>query len=33
MGLDLYSKVEPYLDFEEEIYALHKILDAVRVTF
>ena len=24
MGLDLYSKVEPYLDFEEEIYALHK---------
>ena len=24
MGLDLYSKIEPYLDFEEEIYALHK---------
>ena len=24
MGLDLYSKIEPYLDFEEEIYHLHK---------
>lgn len=24
MGLDLYSKVEPYLDFEEEVYTLHK---------
>lgn len=24
MGLDLYSKVEPYLGFEEEIYTLHK---------
>ncbi len=24
MGLDLYAKVEPYLDFEEEIYILHK---------
>ena len=24
MGLDLYAKVEPYLDFEEEIYTLHK---------
>lgn len=24
MGLDLYSQVEPYLDFEEEVYALHR---------
>ena len=24
MGLDLYAKVEPYLDFKEEIYTLHK---------
>lgn len=24
MGLDLYSKVEPYLDFEDEVYFLHK---------
>ncbi|WP_152057809.1 class I SAM-dependent DNA methyltransferase [Aliarcobacter butzleri] len=24
MGLDLYAKVEPYLDFEEEVYILHK---------
>jgi cyclopropane fatty-acyl-phospholipid synthase-like methyltransferase len=24
MGLDLYAKVEPYLNFEEEIYLLHK---------
>ena len=24
MGLDLYSKVEPYLGFEEEVYTLHK---------
>jgi len=24
MGLDLYSKVEPYLDFEDEVYLLHK---------
>ncbi len=24
MGLELYSKVEPYLDFEDEIYHLHK---------
>lgn len=24
MGLDLYAKIEPYLDFEEEIYTLHK---------
>lgn len=24
MGLDLYAKVEPYLDFEEEVYFLHK---------
>ncbi|MGM0518806.1 MAG: class I SAM-dependent DNA methyltransferase [Campylobacterota bacterium] len=24
MGLDLYSKIEPYLDFEDEVYALHK---------
>lgn len=24
MGLDLYAKVEPYLDFEEEIYTLHR---------
>jgi cyclopropane fatty-acyl-phospholipid synthase-like methyltransferase len=24
MGLDLYAKVEPYLNFEEEIYTLHK---------
>ncbi len=24
MGLDLYAKVEPYLDFEEEVYTLHK---------
>jgi len=23
MGLNLYSKIEPYLDFEEEIYRLH----------
>ncbi|XPV68087.1 MAG: class I SAM-dependent DNA methyltransferase [Halarcobacter sp.] len=23
MGLDLYSKIEPYLDFQEEIYTLH----------
>uniref|UniRef100_UPI004048D495 class I SAM-dependent DNA methyltransferase n=1 Tax=Aliarcobacter sp. TaxID=2321116 RepID=UPI004048D495 len=24
MGLDLYAKVEPYLDFEEEVYTLHR---------
>ncbi|WP_404319653.1 class I SAM-dependent DNA methyltransferase [Malaciobacter canalis] len=24
MGLDLYSKVEQYLDFEDEVYLLHK---------
>ena len=24
MGLDLYAKIEPYLDFEEEVYKLHK---------
>lgn len=24
MGLDLYAKIEPFLDFEEEIYSLHK---------
>lgn len=24
MGLNLYSKIEPYLDFDEEIYTLHK---------
>lgn len=24
MGLDLYSKIEPYLDFEDEVYNLHK---------
>ncbi len=24
MGLDLYARVEPYLDFEEEVYTLHK---------
>lgn len=24
MGLELYSQIEPYLDFEEEIYFLHK---------
>jgi predicted TPR repeat methyltransferase len=24
MGLDLYSKVEPYLDFEDEVYTLHR---------
>ncbi|MCT7639982.1 class I SAM-dependent DNA methyltransferase [Aliarcobacter butzleri] len=24
MGLDLYAKVEPYLDFEEEVFTLHK---------
>jgi SAM-dependent methyltransferase len=24
MGLDLYSKIEPYLDFEDEVYLLHK---------
>lgn len=24
MGLDLYAKIEPYLDFEEEVYILHK---------
>lgn len=23
MGLDLYSKIEPYLDFEDEVYTLH----------
>ncbi|AZL54599.1 class I SAM-dependent methyltransferase [Aliarcobacter skirrowii] len=25
MGLDLYSKIEPYLGFEDEIYSLHKL--------
>jgi len=24
MGLDLYSKIEPYLDFQDEVYELHK---------
>ena len=24
MGLNLYSKIEPYLDFEDEVYRLHK---------
>jgi predicted TPR repeat methyltransferase len=24
MGLDLYAKIEPFLDFEEEVYTLHK---------
>ena len=24
MGLELYSKIEPYLDFEDEVYLLHK---------
>ena len=24
MGLDLYSKIETYLDFQEEVYELHK---------
>ncbi len=24
MGLDLYSKIEPFLDFQEEVYELHK---------
>lgn len=24
MGLDLYSKIEPHLDFEDEVYLLHK---------
>ena len=24
MGLELYSKVEPYLDFEDEVYLLHR---------
>lgn len=24
MGLNLYSKIEPYLDFEDEVYTLHK---------
>lgn len=24
MGLDLYSKIEPFLDFQDEIYTLHK---------
>ncbi len=24
MGLELYSKIEPYLDFEDEVYALHR---------
>lgn len=24
MGLDLYSKIEPYLDFEDEVYTLHR---------
>lgn len=23
MGLDLYSKIEPFLDFQEEVYSLH----------
>ncbi len=23
MGLDLYSKIEPFLDFQEEVYNLH----------
>lgn len=23
MGLELYSKIEPYLDFEDEVYSLH----------
>ena len=24
MGLELYSKIEPYLDFEDEVYTLHR---------
>ncbi|CAM3428703.1 class I SAM-dependent DNA methyltransferase [Arcobacter aquimarinus] len=24
MGLDLYARIEPFLDFEEEVYLLHK---------
>lgn len=24
MGLDLYAKIEPFLDFDEEVYNLHK---------
>jgi predicted TPR repeat methyltransferase len=24
MGLELYSKIEPFLDFEDEVYTLHK---------
>lgn len=24
MGLDLYAKIEPFLDFEEEVFNLHK---------
>jgi SAM-dependent methyltransferase len=24
MGLDLYARIEPFLDFEEEVYTLHK---------
>ncbi|APW64752.1 methyltransferase [Poseidonibacter parvus] len=24
MGLELYSKIEPFLDFEDEVYSLHK---------
>jgi hypothetical protein len=24
MGLELYSKVEPHLDFEDEVYLLHR---------
>lgn len=29
MGLDLYSKIEPYLDFSNEIYKLHKEFMAI----
>lgn len=24
MGLELYSRIEPYLDFEDEVYTLHR---------
>ncbi|MEA1914649.1 MAG: class I SAM-dependent methyltransferase, partial [Campylobacterota bacterium] len=25
MSLDLYAKIEPYLDFSQEVHALHKV--------
>ncbi|QKF80992.1 class I SAM-dependent DNA methyltransferase [Halarcobacter ebronensis] len=32
MGLNLYSKIEPYLDFQEEVYALHREFMALVMT-